>query len=63
MNRRTRILIDSLLQVIMQAMGEIEEMGCTCVDRSKGHQRGCRGVHAAKKYEAETVKAAKFLSQ
>ena len=28
------------------------ELGCTCVDRSKGHQRGCTGVRVTAKARA-----------
>lgn len=44
--------IAELATALEAAAYKIEEMGCTCVDRSKGHQRGCVGLSNAKRFYA-----------
>src|SRR5262245_17041729 len=45
--RGWRRLAHKLARELDHALGHVEEMGCTCQDRSKGHQRGCVGIRQA----------------
>ena len=45
---RLRCINADLLEALEDAATHITEMGCTCVERSHGHQRDCMGVAYAK---------------
>jgi hypothetical protein len=61
MNAKTRRLMQELTRALSGAMADAEENGCTCVDRSNGHQRGCVGVNSTKDYAKTLSKAQRFL--
>lgn len=46
--------IKVLVQALEDAAYHISELGCTCVHRRDGHQRGCQGNTLARPYEALT---------
>lgn len=50
LHRTTERTIRALLEKLDEAAQHISELGCTCVDRSKGHQRPCTGYDLAKPY-------------
>jgi len=63
MDSKTRRLMQELAKALSHAVADIEEMGCTCVDRSTGHQRGCVGVATAKAYDKLAIRACNVLTR
>lgn len=57
-----RKLVQDLTRALETASHEIEESCCTCVSRSEGHQRGCRGVLRAKAYDKLVARAKKTIA-
>lgn len=52
-----------LLNALKRASADIEEMSCTCVDRSNGHQKDCQGVRNAKDYDKLIAKTEKAIAR
>jgi hypothetical protein len=42
------VLLRRAFEHIEDLAGHVQELGCTCVRRNRGHQRGCTGVAHAK---------------
>jgi len=47
----------SLADAILEAARHVEEMGCTCLDRSDGHQADCVGWDRAEQVRAALPRA------
>lgn len=50
--------VAALVALVESAAYTISEMGCTCQDRTKGHQRGCVGYKAANDLTAKARRIA-----
>jgi len=63
MNTQACKLIQELASGLEACASELVEMGCTCQDRSLGHQRGCVGERCAKPYDRLARKARNTLTR
>lgn len=56
-NARLIAAAPDLLETLEAAAEDVEEMGCTCSDRSEGHEPDCVGFMHAQKARAALAKA------
>jgi hypothetical protein len=62
-NNKAKTVIEGLLKALSDASRRIEDIACTCVDRSKGHEKICSGTTYTAEYEQVMEQARKLLAE